>query len=212
MSGSAGNTIVVRSYRGSQESASAQFQLDAATMARSGYFPTAQSYAPGSWGCGGFLIALLLCIILIGFIVFIYMLVVKPNGTLTVTYEFRGIAAPASSERTCPRCAEQVKASAAACRYCGHEFDPSTIASPAGPDTGLLKAPPTAPIDPFALCRSGGSALHDKLATMTDDALRRVIAECRFDPSGYAGKWSRADLIRHIESEASKAVRLDSRA
>lgn len=33
-----------------------------------------------------FTVALLLCLLLIGILVFIYMLVVKPDGTLTVTY------------------------------------------------------------------------------------------------------------------------------
>jgi hypothetical protein len=33
--------------------------------------------------------------------------------------------------KTCPRCAETVKAAALVCRFCGHEFE----ASPAGPST-----------------------------------------------------------------------------
>ncbi len=58
-------------------------------MARDGYFPTSQNYNPGSYGAGSFLIAALLCFVCIGIIVFIYMLVVKPPGVLTVTYELR---------------------------------------------------------------------------------------------------------------------------
>lgn len=38
-------------------------------------------------GCGSFLLALLLAVVLIGILVFIYMLLVKPEGTLSVTYE-----------------------------------------------------------------------------------------------------------------------------
>jgi len=59
-------------------------------MAAAGYFPTSQVWAPGTYGCGAFLIALLLCVVLIGIIVFVYMLIVKPDGTLSVTYEWRG--------------------------------------------------------------------------------------------------------------------------
>jgi len=41
-------------------------------------------------------------------------------------------AAPAADggTKTCPRCAEPVRAKAAVCRYCGHEFEVSARASP----------------------------------------------------------------------------------
>ena len=82
--------IVVRSYKAkSQAEAAGVFQADAARMAASGYYPISQSWAQGSWGCGAFLIALLLCIVLVGILVFIYLLVVKPDGTLIVTYQQR---------------------------------------------------------------------------------------------------------------------------
>jgi hypothetical protein len=78
---------VVRTYRGAQQAdTAAVFQKDAAELAKYGYAPTSQSWAQGQWGCGAFLVALLLCIVLIGILVFIYMLIVKPEGTLTVTY------------------------------------------------------------------------------------------------------------------------------
>ena len=83
---------IVRVYRGMQQAdAITSFQADATELAKHGYTPTTQSWAQGQWGCGAFLVALLLCIILIGLLVFIYMLVVKPEGTLTVTYEYRGL-------------------------------------------------------------------------------------------------------------------------
>ena len=89
--------VIVRRYRGNQAGATRKYQEDAFKMAAAGYFPTSQVWAPGEYGCGSFLLALLLCVILIGILIFIYMLIVKPDGTLTVTYEFRGITASPSS-------------------------------------------------------------------------------------------------------------------
>jgi hypothetical protein len=81
---------IVRTYKARQSKAIANFQRDAAMLATHGYVPTSQSWTPGAYGCSSFLGALLLCVVFIGIIVFIYMLIVKPPGTLTVSYEFRG--------------------------------------------------------------------------------------------------------------------------
>lgn len=78
---------IIRTYRGKQQvDAVAAMRADAAALAQHGYFPTSQSWAQGQWGCGAFLVALLLCLLLVGILIFIYMLIVKPDGTLTVTY------------------------------------------------------------------------------------------------------------------------------
>jgi len=96
-------------------------------MAAQGYFPASQSWAPGTWGCGAFLGALLLCVLLVGIVIFIFLLIVKPDGTLSVIYEFRAVSdssakAIPGDEKTCPQCAETVKAAAAICRFCRYEF------------------------------------------------------------------------------------------
>ena len=84
-----GAAPTTRAYHGSLRSATEKFQRDAEVMAQQGWVPTTQSYAPGSWSGAAFLVALLLCVVLVGFLVFIYMLIVKPDGVLVVTYEHR---------------------------------------------------------------------------------------------------------------------------
>jgi uncharacterized membrane protein len=80
---------ITRAYRGSPAEAAEAFQRDASRLAADGYHPVSQIYSPGSYGCGAFLLALLLFVILIGILIFIYMIIVKPAGTLVVTYELR---------------------------------------------------------------------------------------------------------------------------
>jgi hypothetical protein len=79
-------STVVRTYSGKQQAATAAFQGEATVFARHGYVVTSQSWAPGSWGAGAWLLALLLFLVLLGVLIFLYMLIVKPDGTLTVTY------------------------------------------------------------------------------------------------------------------------------
>jgi hypothetical protein len=86
--------IMVKTYKGQSEAAIKAFQDEAPKMAVHGYVPATQVWVPGSYGSADFVKAFLLCFILIGFIVFIYMLTVKPVGVLLVTYE-RPIQKPA---------------------------------------------------------------------------------------------------------------------
>ena len=44
---------------------------------------------------------------------------IRPDGTLTVTYQFQGLT---ETTKVCPRCAETIKAAAVVCRFCGHEY------------------------------------------------------------------------------------------
>lgn len=128
--------ILIRKYKGkNQEQALRSFQTNSTKVADKGFFPTSQSWLPGQWGAGTFIVALLgiifigaffslfgiLIAALIFIVVFLYLLIVKPPGTLTVTYERRAASA---EEKTCPRCAERIKAAALVCHFCGNEFPP----------------------------------------------------------------------------------------
>ena len=74
-------------YHGKQQAdAAASFQRESEVLGQAGYRPTTQSWGQGQWGCGAWLVALALCILLIGILVFLYMVIVHPDGTLTVTY------------------------------------------------------------------------------------------------------------------------------
>ena len=110
---------------GNQNIATKLFRKDADLMANQGYFPQSQSWAAGSYSFFNFLVALLLCFIVIGLFVFVYMLIVKPNGVLTVTYELRADIQPVADltkEKVCPQCAENIKEAAKVCRFCGYSF------------------------------------------------------------------------------------------
>ena len=140
---SRGDQVVVVTYRAKNAAAASElFRRDSAIAALHRYRPTSQNWAQGQWGCGAFLVAVLLFLVLIGILVFIYMLLVKPEGTLSVTYtrepqaaqreaqvEARPASKPADT-KICPDCAETVMAAANICRYCRHEFQSSDVGKP----------------------------------------------------------------------------------
>lgn len=114
---------IIKEYRGSVASSRKQFLRDSEKLSKQGYSPISENWTPGSYGMGSFLVALLLCFVVIGFLIFIYMLIVKPDGTLTVTYALNDHkTSQVSEEKICPECAESVKVAANKCRYCGHQF------------------------------------------------------------------------------------------
>ena len=83
--------LITRSYKGKPDVANAKFAADAARLASLGYNPVNQNYVQGSWGCGAFLLALLLILAVgLGLLVLAYLVIVKPDGTLTVTYQQAG--------------------------------------------------------------------------------------------------------------------------
>ncbi len=123
----AGATMT-RRYAGSYERAMAAFEADARSLAASDWYPVSQQYLPGQWGCGAWVVAVLLLIFLVGIIVLAYMIAVRPAGELIATFEHRPAAvAPAGpgvgTTKVCPDCAETVQAEARICRFCRHEFE-----------------------------------------------------------------------------------------
>ena len=109
--------IAIRTYKGTQEQATRLFQADAADMAAGGYLPTNQSWAPTRRP--------IRTILLFGLIFS------QPTGALTVTYERRKVSVE-DEEKTCPQCAERVKAAALVCRFCGYQFPSEKVLPPAG--------------------------------------------------------------------------------
>lgn len=78
---------LTRTYRGNPNATVEAMRGDAAQLESRGYVPISQAYSPGQYGCGAFLVALVLFVVPIGILIFLYMLIVKPAGTLTVVYE-----------------------------------------------------------------------------------------------------------------------------
>ncbi len=89
--------VITRLYRGNQQQALAAFGADYATLGPAGYVPISQVWVEGSWGCGAFAIAALLILFVgLGLLIIAYLLIVKPAGTFTVTYQLQAPPQPSS--------------------------------------------------------------------------------------------------------------------
>ena len=91
-------SLLLKAYEGKHGEVTARLQADSIEMAAEGYFPTWQNWAPGEWAREIYVIAALLIFFFgIGILILAYLLVVEPDGTLTVTYERRTAAALGSA-------------------------------------------------------------------------------------------------------------------
>jgi hypothetical protein len=80
---------ITRRYSGSYQEASATFESDKQELAKQYWAAISQNYVPGQWGCGAWVVAFVLLVVLIGILVIAYMIAVKPAGELVVVYEYR---------------------------------------------------------------------------------------------------------------------------
>ena len=116
--------VVVKNYVGKQARATELYKNDVLTMAKKDYTPISQNWAQGQHGCGQFLLAACLIPVAgLGLLYFAYLIIVKPDGTLSVTYELN----ETSDTKTCERCAEYVQPAAQVCRFCGFEFAAESV-------------------------------------------------------------------------------------
>ncbi len=76
-------------YPGALELAEAQAQEDAQEFAFHHWFPVSQTYVPGAWSTGTWVLACLGVVILVGVLVLVYMRATKPAGELVVVYQYR---------------------------------------------------------------------------------------------------------------------------
>lgn len=85
--------FLIRVYTGTQAQATASFQMDAIQLGSMGYVPTTQTWVPGNWTPGQYIAALALCLLFfVGVLLLIYMVMVKPKGSLNVTYALQKTA------------------------------------------------------------------------------------------------------------------------
>lgn len=111
---------VVKKYVGKEINAREEFRRDRVRMQENGYHVISEVYVPGQYSAFTYIVAVLLLLIFVGILILFYMLIVKPDGTLIVTYEYREEIK--EDTKICPDCAETVKAAARKCRFCGYVF------------------------------------------------------------------------------------------
>lgn len=89
-----GEEVIVRTFRAnSPASAVRWYEQDLSDLVDHGYLPATQTWQSGEWGFGAFLVALVLLLLFgIGVLLFAYLLVVRPPGTMIVTYVRRDLA------------------------------------------------------------------------------------------------------------------------
>ena len=83
-----GATRTVR-YQGEHDWAAAQAEGEAQELALHHWFPISESYVPGSWGVGAWVVGVVTVVLLVGIILLVYLLTTKPAGELVVVYEYR---------------------------------------------------------------------------------------------------------------------------
>lgn len=82
--------LLVKAYNGKPSEATSRLQADSVEMAAEGYFPTWQNWVPGEWSKEAYAVAALLVFLFgVGLFVLAYLVIVEPDGTLTVAYERR---------------------------------------------------------------------------------------------------------------------------
>lgn len=79
-------------------------------------------------GRRAFLVALILCVVLIGILIFVYLIIVKPDGTLVVMYEYPGVDATAPAIPSAPVAwATSEAATGSLCGRCGKHLSPAWV-------------------------------------------------------------------------------------
>ena len=79
--------LLVRTYQGrSQRDVVVRYMRDAQDLAVRGYEPVSQSWGDGQWDVALFLLALILSLFGIGLVLLAYMAIIRPEGTLVVTF------------------------------------------------------------------------------------------------------------------------------